>query len=530
MQKTATGEVIDTRPPDVEDWLNTLPYVDFDRTSTLILEALSATNQVPLKPAIRLDLVALYNRPYQYYVDTQIKLGSQHTLQSIDLMVRQISVLSKIAANLANACKLIARDSAGQKTLWGRFKPFQVALHEAIHFLSHGLIFSYLQYAPVPERFWLEINKLYKHAELAGLSNAELRLPEGLGGSRIQTIGEAYKRIVLISLLDPYHLPFGAIWEIYNQLERWSAHSRIVPYKPGMERNGAFVVDIDSVARPVPMDHFDDHTMRETHRIIEVRELKTEINSRLELLKKGGKAEPDTCISPHIAKLVLAQMAQSMGTPPRRSSPRIPNQGKEQLIFGLNAIYFQINGGKEFVSTTGQDETEHLVTDALFARPQSETMPPQYATELWNLLDMGPEGFSVDSAAAQGNLVRVGDLVAIRRENAGTGRNSNWSLGVIRWMMIVEGQRYRLGIQTIAAEVMPAALRALSGGVPEVEYRRVIIADDNLSRGRNHIVTSPGIYQTKRELELVVRDRTLPASAVGLVESSVNFEHILIEV
>jgi len=530
MQKTATGEVIDTRPPDVEDWLNTLPYVDFERTSMLILEAISATNHVNLKPAIRLDLVALYNRPYQYYVDTQIKLGSQHTLQSIDLMVRQIAVLSKITANLANACKLIARDSAGQKTLWGRIKPFQVALHQAIHYLSHGLIFSYLQYAPVPEKFWLEINKLYKHAELAGLSDAELRLPEGFGGSRIQTIGAAYKRIALISLLDPYHLPFGAIWEIYNQLERWSAYSRMVPYQPGLERNGAFAVDIDSAARPVPMEHFDDHTLRETHRIIVVRELETEINSRLELLKKGGKAEPDTCISPHIAKLVLTQMAQSMGTPPRRSSPRILNQGSVQLIFGLNAIYFHINGAKEFVSTTAQDETEHFLTDSLFARPPSETKPPQYATELWNLLDMGPEGFSVDSAVAQGNLVRVGDLVAIRRENSGAGQNSNWSLGVIRWMMIVEGKRHRLGIQSIAAEVMPAALRALSGGVAEATYRRAIVADDSLSQGENHIITSPGIYQTKRELELVVQDRTLPASAVSLVESSINFEHILIKV
>ncbi|HLB30208.1 MAG TPA: hypothetical protein VJN91_01655 [Gammaproteobacteria bacterium] len=531
MQKTSGGEVIDTRPPDIEDWLNSLPYVDFERTSALLEEATAATNKVDIKPAIRLELVALYNRPYQYYVDTQIKLGSRHTLQSIELMVRQIAVLSRIAANLANACKLIAGEGVGHKTLWGRFKPYQVGMLQAIHYLSHELIFSYLQYTPAPDKFWREISKLYQQAEFAGLASAELKLPEGFGGGGNRTIAEAYKRMAVIALLDPYHLPFGAIWEIYNQLERWSSLSSLEIFKRGCERHGAFAVDLDNAARPAPLEEFDDRNLRETHRIIVVRDLEEEINARLDSMNRNGRTDPDLCISPHIARQVLMQMGKDLGTPPRRSSPRTASQGNVQLVFGINAIYFHGNGEKDFAAATAE-ESEQVVTDNPNNEPQAGALPAQYKAEHWNLMDMGPEGFSVSATAVQGNPIRVGDLVAIRREYIGRAGSSNWSLGDIRWMMkgSVGSNQYRLGIQIIAAEIMPAGLRALTGGTHEIEYRRAIVAGDGLERGMNNIVCAPGIYQTNRELELSVNGQTLPAIAADLVEASNNFEHLIIKV
>ena len=62
---------IETRPMYVEEWLDSLPYIDFVSTSQLMHESLKATNKVQMKPGQRMELVTLYNRPYQYYVDSQ---------------------------------------------------------------------------------------------------------------------------------------------------------------------------------------------------------------------------------------------------------------------------------------------------------------------------------------------------------------------------------------------------------------------------------------------------------------------------
>ena len=48
-RKTARGDEIETRPLYVEEWLDSLPYIDFNKTSTLLYDALVATNKATIK-------------------------------------------------------------------------------------------------------------------------------------------------------------------------------------------------------------------------------------------------------------------------------------------------------------------------------------------------------------------------------------------------------------------------------------------------------------------------------------------------
>ena len=57
LRASATGEQIETRPLYVEEWLDSLPYIDFKKTSQLLYEATKATNAQVLKPEVRLELV-----------------------------------------------------------------------------------------------------------------------------------------------------------------------------------------------------------------------------------------------------------------------------------------------------------------------------------------------------------------------------------------------------------------------------------------------------------------------------------------
>ena len=83
MRKTSGGMRIETRPLHIEEWLDKLPYIDFQKTGTILHEAIQATNKESIKPATRLELVELYNRPYQYYLDSQIKT-KQHALEQLE--------------------------------------------------------------------------------------------------------------------------------------------------------------------------------------------------------------------------------------------------------------------------------------------------------------------------------------------------------------------------------------------------------------------------------------------------------------
>lgn len=80
LKKTAKGNEIETRPIYIEEWLDSLPYIDFVKTSSLLNEALIATNKADIKSSTRIELIELYNRPYQYYVASQINTGAQHNI------------------------------------------------------------------------------------------------------------------------------------------------------------------------------------------------------------------------------------------------------------------------------------------------------------------------------------------------------------------------------------------------------------------------------------------------------------------
>ncbi len=202
----------------IEEWLDNLPYIDFKKTSTLLAEATALTNDQDIKPAARLELVELYGQPYQYYIDSQIKAGAQHTLQSIETAREQIRVLKKIASNLARACRLSAEETLKRKTLWKQPKPPLANFLFSLNYLSHVLIFSYLEYSPAPWGVWKEINYIYNLAESLQQANTTITVPEAFANINLRTISGVYKRIVMASLADPHHLPYGAIWEIYEQL------------------------------------------------------------------------------------------------------------------------------------------------------------------------------------------------------------------------------------------------------------------------------------------------------------------------
>jgi len=65
---------------------------------------------------------------------------------------------------------------------------------------------------------------------------------------------------------------------------------------------------------------------------------------------------------------------------------------------------------------------------------------------------------------------------------------------VVRWLMTKQNKVYKIGIQIIAAEVVPAAIRVISGSLVDSQFRRAFIVDDPSSTDENFIITTKGIY------------------------------------
>ena len=526
-RRTSTGTHVETRPIYIEEWLDSLPYIDFNKTSQLLLEATAETNKESIKPEARLELVSLYHRPYQYYLESQIKSGAQHTLQSMETMQEQIAVLKQIAVNLGRACSLSIEENLHRKTIWRQKKSPLPAMLMQMHYLSHALIFSYLEYTPAPENIWRELNGLYYHAENRGQQHTTVIPPGGDPNKDAGTITNTYKSILLSSMVDPYHLPFGAIWEIYIQLRTWSEQARIMAYEQTNDPAGIYVIDLEGDTPPVAFGKFDPATVQGSHRIIRTTELGVLANKSLEQLNAGKGLDKDVRLSAFYAKQILTQMSSAWSLPAVRYSPRVRSEGPIQVTSGMNAIYFYLNGKQEFVEPRTQ-ETEHVITDVGGANEPVTRWSQGYTLDQWEIVDQGPGGFAICKKVKPKVPVKVGDLVGITRDTGGDITGNSLALGAIRWLLVSGDRDYKIGIQTIAAEIIPAAIRAVSGSAVDTRFKRAIIAGDFSDSAENSVITSAGLFKANGEYELIIDGKTLQVRTESLVETTASFNYFTV--
>jgi len=521
-RKTSTGSSIETRPLHIEEWLDTLPYIDFEKTAHLLYEAIRATNKEAIKASTRLQLVELYNRPYRYYIDSQIKTGAQHTLQSISSMRAQLFVLKNIAVGLGQACKLAVDELSRKKTLWGQSKPPLPAMLMSLNYLSHAMIFSFLEYAPIPKNVWREVNFIYTFAQDLSQENNTIVLPGKDAKSGTSSIAHSYKKIVLASLADPNHLPFGAIWEIFEQLDAWAEFAQIKHFETPSSPSGCFVINLDKDAAPLPYSKFNKKLASNSHRIIDTTALAKVIQQQLSVLKNGQSLDSSVKISPYFARSIMTHMSKVWGLPAKRYFKRAVREGKMKMSCGIDATYFFINGKEDFLAP--QASSTNADDDADYLDESDMTVQRSYGLDEWTLVDEGPGGFAISKQEKPRETIRVGELVGINNTKPET-EEGGWDLGVIRWLMIRRNNIYKLGVQMIAKDVKAIAIRACVGNSQTKKYRRAFLINTTVSKS---VLTSTGLFMEECELEINFGGKSFRVIAKTLAESSVGFEHFTI--
>jgi cyclic-di-GMP-binding protein len=516
LKKSSQGSEIETRPIYIEEWLDSLPYIDFKKTSALLNEALIATNKVDIKSSTRLELVELYNRPYQYYVASQINAGAQHTLQTIEAMGSQVSQMKQIAVSLSYSCKLAYDSALKKKTLWKQSKPPIEAMLMSMNYLSHALIFSFLEYAPIPKNVWQQLNFIYDFAESMECHKRIYSIPGENNKNISTTIDHAYKRIMMASLVDPHHLPFGAIWEIYEQLDNWVEYTQIHPMQSVANSSGYFVFDLKSDNKAMPYAKFNQGDVNNKTRLLDSTPLENLIQKQIDLIQIGQPIDKSIVLSPFYAKSLLVHMLKAWGLPPKRYFPRKAKSGKLNIVSGPRAIYYFLNNGEAFQNISTENEGDEIDISEETNVTLSGT---HYVPEEWRIVDQGSGGYAVIRDDKPKKAIRVGDLLGINIDE----NDESWSIGVARWLMVSKTV-HKVGLQIITDSAKPVTLRACSGSKADREFRPAFLASHNSDPNELSLIVEKGLYIADREMEIKIGNKTELITASTLIESSMTYE------
>lgn len=522
---------IETRPAEIERWVARLPILNVAETTGLLNRQLMGMNRIALDDRQRLKLLELFRAPV---TTVTRELEKHYTGLPLPLPDRAVHIANQVKllqTEMAYGYKLVVYNSTALAKLENSDKAtLLVAIHRAIRYLTEALFRSYELYSPPPEGTWYEIHQLYRYAELLGI--AETPLEDGLNNTVAQTsIGHAYKQALLLDFSDPYHQPMRMLARIYRYLDRHASLAQLSPGVAALKSHCQFLINLDNDRAGAVNSEASPITTEVRYRLLNTTELARVIHQQLLVLNSGQQPDPDGLekdFFAHFGRDLLMRMLQAWGINPKRLFARSPRENRRaDIVFGVDAVNFFVNGGERFQPSTNevgpQPRRGAIGPAAGSPNPvqQAEGVP---ATAVWELIDESAGGYALAKAVPHSEPVRVGDLLASRQlDNGGT-----WEIGVVRWVRTGNTDTIELGIQRLSPAASAVAILPLEDGRERYQLA-LALPDVKPMKQPATLITARGFFKPQRVLYLDNGFRTRQIRAVKLIELSNAFERFQYE-
>ena len=559
------------KPRDAEKWIANLPTAHVGETARLIYKAMSEINRVPLPAQQRFKVLELFRDPFAYVSQALQKhyINQAFPLSNKNQKIAELT--QELQQELAIGYKIIIEASLSQKSGRVDNKILLTSIYRAISCLGDSLLKSYLTYSPNSGQTWLEIHHLYLFSEHNSLI-AENVKDELNTDTKDHNIGSLYKHIILLSLANPYRLAQAEILRVNKALYEWAKYSHLHILDNPNNPIGLFSIDLENNAPPSYYNTSDKQTNTGFIRILDTSELTRILrdqyeNSTVELENNIR----NTRINPNdISKETLRRLILAWGAVPKRNFSRKGKEERIDVTLGLSATHCYIQKQYETVqqekSPPGEDFEDSHIAFQDKAHYDSDTVPslgePSSKPDIWDLANnpnlVNKQEFSftpfseIEQPHSPPQILRpheeiydifncllinesaggyciswdnisttktiVGSLIGIKNRNE--DEDSDWSIGVIRWLKSPEKTPMYIGIELLSPSAQAIAAKNLSNSS---DYSRALLLPELLTVKQPQTLITQSLYKVGDKLQLDVHGQPIQIKLSKLLTSSSAF-------
>lgn len=550
----------ETDPKYARAWLDSLPLADAAESARELYQTLYTINRQELSPQTRFELMEMYQGP----VATASSALQAHVTSPASPLTpkrRQLAeFIRRLDIEMANGFKCGLVDLIRSSISWGKKSRLVSGTGGALWYLGEVLLKSYQAYMPYPAGVWREIHEMYRYAEQTQREGEPIDISFGGTDEKNRTISENYRRILLLGLANPYQLPQNECNLISQLLVDWSAKTRLDRDLNVDNAAGQFVVDLKKDAPPTPFPRGSVRPEHDGLRVLNAIELVHAVHGYVNRLRKGESPRSlelglellgDNCSE------MFRRLVRSWGLVARRRHTRLRRNNYVFVCVGINALHFFSSSQKPFVppeergvadaapvptdaaeGDANRDEAyvdldepieDPRIPDTAAIKPDGPAQRPTefYRVDRWHVRDLGPQGMSMVRQGEAGTNLRIGDLVGIERiDDIG-----QWNVGVARWLKSPDQHILEIGVELLAPEVAPVAVkRADIGPDHDPRYTRGLLlpAVDALQRPAS-VVVPRGVFRPEADL-FIITEEDAPARRirpVKVLERTGSFEHLV---
>lgn len=503
---------------DIQRWLEDLPKLHDSKVIEAVTAKLKETNRLALKPQSRFAIAECFI--------SQVEMLTEHAARRHEQLEFPISEQERVAGEcvqelLAEMCisyKHVVLDIVnGHQD--GVLALLPNALLQAMRLLVLRVGQGYILYAPAAKGVWQELHRLYRYAEQIDVARTRV---EHLAD---QTVGDVYKKILLLSLSNPFHLMQGEVGIAYDKLSKWALSCRIrhpdeyPPQDPTEFYAGRFFVDLAADAPPA-FGVTGNRKPPTEARVLEVKPVMQIAEAQIRQMTLKGQLP----LRERLARDMLRRLRIAWNGRPPRASERHKQEAELHIVSGLRACHQTMTGAAAF----HPEQSEMTLHGSHFKTANRLSLAP-LEDEPWKQHDvrgklatglLKPRGLKFDMegqdndvwersvsvgartskieeqldqkfANRQGRLhqqdvsdsgigavcateievkFRVGDLVGI----ADAGATVTWNLGMVSWLRNVEASQMSIGFNRIHGRATAVAVRGVEGMGAESDYHRAL--------------------------------------------------------
>jgi len=324
----------------------------------------------------------------------------------------------------------------------------------AIRGFANIFKWRYFRYEKVEERLWLRVHNLYRISEFDGFQNNRFKLYPV--DAKLSSCTEEYVQALLLSPVGAGSLTPKQIEMVDQWLDNWSERTTLeMTYAP--DRHFYYV----DTAKGQGLKHMRD-AAEPTWRYLATDQVLEHLQQIERALKSGaapvtlGLGEEFRLPDGYDLLAYVANEWASAGERERRTSDRLPTQGRWEVLRDLPNICNRMRGEAEIASgqTSRQTLTPEEILDIKlygFVTERTKTVYQQKSQEVgetslerWPLHDRSDSGLGIILRGEESEWVKVGKLLALRMDPGDV-----WHLAIVRRITRLEGDLRKIGLQIL---------------------------------------------------------------------------------
>ncbi len=454
---------------DLEMWAGNLSFMQLGDTSKSLFHAVLEISRLKCSETLRFDLIHSLHPTIDKVLASLEKHFFNQGPISTDRNEHIIELAMLLRCHFAGVYINIAR-SAHEQLAHQKFSLFAfnqkknlsiartLAIYYALQQLVSLLYQQQILYSHYFTGQWLIAHQLY---DIALKNDFHMNSINQIQGTQniLANINQTYAQLILLDIFNAHQIRLSEIQSLYQCSFDWAKLIQILPRATTLTK---YVVDCNKDYPPIHQKKQNPDF--EPSFFITTQELLEHINATFgrtpEFLSKHEQKNLSLALKFHVQTI--------LGSTTERRHDRYQYSAQLDICFSLLSAHFYLSKAKTFNETLMlennygfQSESKLLLNwdkDTPDTLPQvnSSRLLDREAKQLYqtSVLDVSLNGYRIKWKGETPKNLRTGEFILVKEET-----QEKWRGGVIRWIKQSTNKSLELGLEILAQEMYPCAVR-----------------------------------------------------------------------